>query len=599
MNKNKKKSFNIKSCIALLLLLSFGCAKVQAADWMEKEYGHFSAGEPLRSVILSFGSSIGLPVVLSSHVNDTFTGSIENTTSLSFIETLSARYSLSWYFDGYNLYVSKADEVATILIKLEHITPGDVQNELRNLGVWDVRFPWRRTGTGNLLYISGPPRYIDIIREVVSSIDLKQAAPDGLNNEYSAKTFRLQYAKAADQTIEHRGGTRTIQGVATILQSLVAEIRNIDSPQVLVGSDTNAIEFGNNEHTQETQGLANESIADLIRSGNSPVRGSKTPRGNRDRLSKNRNRFTPYIRADERNNSLIVFDRTVRLPIYERLIAELDVPSEQIEIEVSIIDVTADRLKEIGVDWQVNQELGGSNINLGFGDLTTPTTGLAASIIDGSGDNFTTVLANGGNFFLSRIRALASEGEATVLSQPSVLTQNNLEAVLDHSTSFFVRLSGEDVADLEQITVGSFLQVTPQILQTSFERSVQLEVRIEDGRLLDETVDDIPQIINTAINTTATIEADASLLIGGYYYDRQTAFEQKVPVLGDIPVLGKFFKQRSQEGIKTARLFLITPNIRPSIDKNNIPERYATLIESLKSDSKKNFYGKSRIPIFE
>lgn len=575
----------IRTLIAnLALMLVLSPQLVTADDWQQNEYGYFADNEPLSTVLTTFASSVGIPIVISPEITSNFSGRIAGVPAIEFLQNISTRYGLIWYFDGLTLFIYNSDEISTILVRLNHIHASSLEKELRNLEVWDEKFPWKITGAGKVILISGPPRYIDIITEVLPSIDVKPVIPDGLNNEYSARTFKLKYAKAGDQRIEHRGGERTVDGIATILQDLVSDFDDIDfgSRQALIESTTTSIATNNVREESNTGG------GGFFGRPVQPARPAPPPPTS---ASKRRQKFKPYIQADERNNAIIVFDRTVRIPLYEKIIEQLDTPAAQIEIEVSIIDVSADKLTDIGVDWQSSESDGnGNTTNLSFGDISSPTNGLSASFIDGNGQNFTTVLQNGGNFFLSRIRALASEGEATVLSQPSVLTHNNLEAILDHSTSFFVRLEGVETTSLQQITVGSFLQVTPQLVDEPIlgQQSVQLDVRIEDGRILEDQVDDIPQIINTTINTTATIGAEASLLVGGYYYDQQTNFVNRVPYLSNIPVLGHLFRSKTRENGKTARLFLITPKVSEQTQIVNKPQQIQSILDRADSIASSN-----------
>ena len=90
-----------------------------------------------------------------------------------------------------------------------------------------------------------------------------------------------------------------------------------------------------------------------------------------------------------------------------------------------------------------------------------------------------------------------------------------------------------------------------------------MAIAIEDGSFLEGTVDDIPIVRNNAINTQALVENNESLLIGGYYFERNEDNETRITILGDIPFLGRLFSSRNQTKIYNERLYMITPRIVP------------------------------------
>jgi type III secretion protein C len=279
---------------------------------------------------------------------------------------------------------------------------------------------------------------------------------------------------------------------------------------------------------------------------------------------------THFIQADTRRNAIIVYDRLKKMELYAYLIAEMDQPTDQIQIEVSIFDIEERKLKDIGINWQYSND--SAQQTFGFGDVVGNLADEDTSInlgesnelsyFLGNGSTVSTVLEEGGEYFITRVRALADKGYAKVLSQPSILTQDNLEAVLDNSRTFFIRLEGQEAVSLQRVTVGSLLKVTPQIVDDFIgTRQVQLNLNIEDGVITNETVDDLPIINETKISTNAQIDEGSSLLIGGYFFNVRNESEVKTPFLGSIPLLGHLFKRTVTENSKTARLFMLTPKI--------------------------------------
>ena len=266
------------------------------------------------------------------------------------------------------------------------------------------------------------------------------------------------------------------------------------------------------------------------------------------------------IEVNRSLNALIIRDFPENMDLYARLIEKLDVPVEQIEINVSIIDVSTEYLHEIGVEWQAD----GKEISTSRGDpdaAVPPTQNLLAS---------PTIIRGGAGNFLGRIRLLSREGRARVLSRPSLLTLDKTEAIIDNSSTFHVRVAGKEDVELFPVSVGTLLRVTPRIVNEPQKRWIHLEVNIEDGRQDDENqVDDLPTVKKSTISTRAVVAEQSSLLVGGYYYDSRSKDMQKVPVLGDLPIFSLLFNWENHDNRRMARLFLISPRIVASEETNN------------------------------
>ncbi len=160
------------------------------------------------------------------------------------------------------------------------------------------------------------------------------------------------------------------------------------------------------------------------------------------------------------------------------------------------------------------------------------------------------------------MRALESDGQANILSQPSILTADNLGAMIDLSDTFYIRTLGERVATVTPVTVGTSLRVTPRYIAAKGGRQVELAIDIEDGRVLQEyPIDGLPRVRKSSISTLAVVGDEQTLLIGGYNNRRDEEQVEKVPLLGDIPGLGFLFSSKSRAVQRRERLFLIRPRV--------------------------------------
>jgi type III secretion protein C len=177
------------------------------------------------------------------------------------------------------------------------------------------------------------------------------------------------------------------------------------------------------------------------------------------------------------------------------------------------------------------------------------------------GGVLTTVLGDAGRYLIARVNALAQEGKANIMSSPRVLTIDNSEAVLENISTFFVRVAGNLDVGLFNISAGTSLHVTPLIVDEGAGHQVKLAIRIEDGSLTSQAVDQIPVVQRSTITTQAFIGEGESLLIGGYKTEVSRDADVGVPGLRDVPILGALFRFREKQKNRVERLFLLTPRI--------------------------------------
>jgi type III secretion protein C len=244
---------------------------------------------------------------------------------------------------------------------------------------------------------------------------------------------------------------------------------------------------------------------------------------------------------------VIVRDLAERLPRYEQLIASLDVEPQSLEIEATIIDVNTDKARELGIEWRWSNDGRSASFS-----GAVPSTG--------SGGVASVVLGSLGQFF-ARIRALQNEGAARIVSSPQVVTLSNVEAVFDNTSTFFVRVAGREQVDLFNVSAGTTLRVTPHVFRDKESTRIKLLVNVEDGNITNRQVDQIPVVERSTVNTQALIAEGESLLIGGMVRETQATSEDKVPGLGDVPVVGNLFKTKSSQNTRVERMFLITPRM--------------------------------------
>src|SRR5690606_2943444 len=167
------------------------------------------------------------------------------------------------------------------------------------------------------------------------------------------------------------------------------------------------------------------------------------------------------------------------------------------------------------------------------------------------------------------LRAIAEAGKTEVLSRPSVLARNNQEAVITVAqqvpliTSVRYDNFGNQINGVQYTPVGIILRVTPFITSDGM---VEMIISPEISNLSDQTVPiaagvEAP-VINTRSADTVVVTPDGqTVVIGGLMSNLRTATDNKIPLLGDIPLLGNLFKRRSRSDSKTELLIFLTPRI--------------------------------------
>ena len=511
----------------LCFLFVIGSVNASTPNWDDTNFSYHSEGGSLRELLNAFGSNYDLPVQISDRIDEKVNGTFRSMTAKTLLNQLSRLYGLVWYYDGAVLHVDLSDEMKTKLIQLKHSTSDDLQKILRDVGVYDKRFGWKSIDGGKIIYVSGPPRYIELIEEMQLVVDKppmeKENVQEALQNDsLLIEIIPLKYASAIDRTIQYRQDTVTVPGVATILKRIL------------------------NQYSEQ--------------SGDGSSQGSDV-----------------RVQADPRMNALVIRDTQKNMPLYRHLIEKLDVPQRRIELALYIVDIDVSDIDQLGVDWRGGFRVGSN----GYVDVTsTGSTSGSEGLALSNGDVLGTVLnSQASHFFLSRLRLLESRGNAQVVSRPTLLTQENVEAVLDNSSTFYVRVTGEREVDLKEISYGTLLRILPRVIQNKDDETViNLALHIEDGNRLGaaQNVADLPTILNTVIDTEASVRLGQSLLIGGIYVDRVETIQQGVPLLSKVPIAGKLFSSTTNSIRKQVRMFMIEPRIITDLPQPTITSNYRT-----------------------
>ncbi|KRP62522.1 type III secretion system outer membrane ring subunit SctC [Pseudomonas trivialis] len=512
----------------LLLPLETALAAVPA-EWKNTAYAYEAEHKPVRDVLEDFAQTFGTQLQIDGLLDGTVNGKIRANTPQSMLDRLAVEHRFQWYLYNNTLYISTLDLQESARLEVSAETVADLKRALTDIGLLDSRFGWGELPDDGVVLVSGPKRYIDQIKQFSS----KRKTAD---EKQSVLSYPLKFANAADRQIDYRGEKITIPGVASMLQGLLEprEASTLSSMNTGLKSSqpspiTASIPRLNNPLLGQMLGQTGS--AGQLESG-----ATLTPRAP---VSRGRIR----VEADVRNNAVLIYDLPERQTMYLELITQLDVARKLVEIDAIILDIERTQLREFGVTWGFQNSRFRGGVNM------APGTSSQVSI------------ASRDRFFAD-IRALEQRGLATMVSNPSVLTLENQPAVIDFNRTQYLT-AGNEVATILPITVGTSFQVVPRVTTSSGAHQVHLAVDIEDGNFDESNPDRIgPDVRRGKVSTQAVIAEKRSLVVGGFHVTESTDKRRKVPLLGDIPLLGRaLFSSSERQNNRRERLFILTPRV--------------------------------------
>ena len=514
----------MKRMMMVAMVLVLAGASWAAVPWKTPEYTLVARAMSLREALESFGVAQGMSVVMSKQVTGTLSGDFKRLPPQEFLNRIATIHNMIWYYDGAALYVYGSGEIVSSLFDLRFMKADEVRAMLRELGLEDERYPIRTAQDGEMMLVAGPPRYVVLIGEMIARADhLKEVRSF---NEVEARVFPLVNTWADDVTLRVTGPESQVQirGVAQILEEIM---RASMGPKSRDNASSNRV-----------AGVESQ-LADVMAGSVQPV-----------------------IRADNRLNAVIVRDVKSRMPLYERLIAELDKPQKIVEIDVTAFEMS----RNDALDWQLSLKAQGAHddvedaAGMNARNLFTPAT------LGGGG------LAGAASYFGKHINVYASleamktKGKARNISRTALVTINNMSAELTDTQSYHAKVIGREVASLEEVTAGTKLAVKPRIVeppaaQTNLARQVWLTMELEDGGFESVSVEDMPMTRQTTLETQAAVFENDSILLGGYFRDIKEKAGWGIPFLRDIPWIGWIFGGASYTDQTVQRLFVLTPRV--------------------------------------
>jgi type III secretion protein C len=529
-----------------------------AIDWRTDEYVIDAQNWKLTRFFANIERIEGLPIRLSERVDGEVSGKFENVPPQNLLSQVCRAFSLTWFFDGSVLFIVNRDEIRSEIIPMPASTVRMTEELLQQHNVDGDNLEFRLADDQQgLAIVRGPSRYFEMIQSFSDQFALRDSVP-------VVEVFPLKYAWAYDLHFKYQDEDVTVPGIATVLQSITTtgegtasglSRRPVDhtEPQSFSSLPKPTTKLlpvhSNSAHTQPTPGSGfseNQTNAQK-ETGSTTILGKSA--------DPNAQQVLPQIYADVRLNSVVIRDTRDNVTRFGEVIRSLDKPVDIIELRAAIVDISEDSLRELGVDWS------GVATTANTSSTTGTTTDLATQFLTGAAGSGSVLLVKNGAALLANIQALQQKGKAKVISQPAVVTLDNVEAIIKSDQTFYVRVKGYQDSNLFNVSAGVKLQVTPHVIADGGRPRIKLVVSISDGDVTDQSVDRIPVVQETNVNTQATILENQSLLLGGYSRDQFSDSRRGIPLLEKLPLLGYIFRHDQKSSKNAQRLFLITPRI--------------------------------------
>jgi general secretion pathway protein D len=318
------------------------------------------------------------------------------------------------------------------------------------------------------------------------------------------------------------------------------------------------------------------------------------------------------ITSDENTNSLVIIATPDQIQYIKKVIEKLDIRRKQVFVEAVILELASDETMNVGAGAHMGTanddgglsilgaQLNGSSLGLSADLLTGMAMGVfgapvSVDVSDGLGGSTTLSIPA----FGIALNALQSNSAVNILSTPNILTTDNEEAsiVVGRNIPFPVSTGRDNnnnpIVSFQREDVAITLKVTPQINEsnyvtlTVFQEVQEVE---EDSQGLDVSQAGFITSKRSA-DTTVVVQDNQTVVIGGLISSTDTEVETKVPLLGDIPLLGRLFRGKRISARKSNLLIFLTPHVIS--ESGDLEEVYKVKVAQ-RQEFIRRFYGKSR-----
>lgn len=264
------------------------------------------------------------------------------------------------------------------------------------------------------------------------------------------------------------------------------------------------------------------------------------------------------VTLDARANALLLRDTPSALRDAERWLQALDVPLEQVELAAHIVTISEETLRELGVNWNLSASADAVTDALRNPRLAIPLAASSPGITAG-----VTLARVGGRLLDLELSALEQENQVDIIASPRLFTSHQQKAMIKQGSEIPYEVSagnsGATTIEFKEAVLG--MEVTPDVLGNG---RIHLKIRISQnvpGRAIQNGDSSILSIDKQEIETQVTLKDGETLALGGIFQQQRSRGENRVPVLGNIPLLGALFRHQTAENKKRELVIFITPRL--------------------------------------
>ncbi|MES0490781.1 MAG: secretin N-terminal domain-containing protein [Leptospirales bacterium] len=379
-------------------------------------------------------------------------------------------------------------------------------------------------------------------------------------------------------------GTMIMTGEADEINRILEIVNELDPKRE--DDDDESKPHSENVHIYRLQNLQAEKLEQTLRRVRLPEKtvetpetkkkpNERTPQARQPRTPANRGSQTSTIEviAHKESNSIIFIGTYAEFKPISDLIKQIDIPRDQVLLEVLIIEVAQNDSNSFGIDWRV--QTNGSSGQFSTGTVKKSGIGitkgspdvLSINSLDGFSLGFLTGNSNGLGLG-GLIEANVDNENFAIISAPQILTLDNQEAEINVGEDIPIisgnRVSGGsndqvDYFTYEYKSVGVKVKFTPHINKNGMV-TLDLYQEVKSAIVPEDTTLN-PTFTKRDIKTSVRVADGQTIVIGGLVSTRKTKTERKIPILGDIPILGYLFKRTGTVINKTNLLVFITPHV--------------------------------------
>jgi len=544
----------------------------------------------IRDILLGLARANGINLILDDSVQGRFTICLNNMPPPEAIELILYTNGFVTEKVGDSIVAATPEELVNVLpriskiIILKHAVAMDLKQSVSGIipGQADIQADIRT----NSLIITGAESSIHALEQAIELLDV--ALPPEPEVPTVIRTFPLEHAQASSiqmlisefcspegaVQVDDRTNSLIVKDQIAFVERLTEVIQQLDvlSPEdATEGAESevytrvfkpNYIDANALKEVLQDMLSTKGRIQTFVRQKKSIIPLVTEGMGVLDEVRKGTSTGTSAeIResAEQKwSDVLIVTDIASVIENMDSLISKLDTRAAQVMIEARMVEISLTDIQNLGIDWHATHTP--SKSNLGVELPASRTDGKSVPMLVQIG----TLSKLHFEDIMFKLQALETEGNAKLISNPSVITLDNELAqmvVADripiptiHETEFGITTS------YEFRNVGIVLKVTPHITEDGY---ILMDARPEVNSIRAWTPGDSPQpIISSRVaHSRVRVKNGETLVVGGLIRDEQRETESRVPLLHGIPFLGRIFKSKDFENVKTDLVVFITPRI--------------------------------------